>query len=85
MKHLEKPLTVDWFLIDALQVVPQEYNAWLSARQKHVELAIKCMDSWGDADAFKKIEAAAIAAKLEADRLEEIARSAWMDKGSLTA
>jgi hypothetical protein len=68
-------MTVDWFLIDAPHVVPAEFQAWEVAKAHHRAVFLRCIDAQGSKQTA--LDAEGQAAKIEADRLEQIARDAW--------
>ena len=70
-------MTVDWFLIDAPHVVPAEFRAWEAAKAHHRTVFLRCVDAQGDSAEQAALDAEGQAAKIEADRLEQIAREAW--------
>ncbi|GKS73336.1 hypothetical protein AVME950_00590 [Acidovorax sp. SUPP950] len=75
-------MTVEYFLIDAPHTVPDEYAAWVQAKNRHhalfLEFITKCKGRT-DADALA-METLALAAAAEAQRLEIVARQAWAKK-----
>ncbi|KVE37233.1 hypothetical protein [Burkholderia sp. TSV86] len=70
-------MAVDWFLIDAPHVAPREYEAWRAAKAQHEALFYCVLDAEDGTDAQRALELAALEAKSEADRLEQVARDAW--------
>ena len=38
-------MTVDWFLVDAPHVVPQEFQAWETAKERHRSVFFRCCDA----------------------------------------
>ncbi|ABM33251.1 hypothetical protein QRO08_11435 [Paracidovorax citrulli] len=68
-------MAVDYFLIDAPESVPDEFNAWVVAKNRHFSLFDEYMSA--GSDRRSEISVIACAAKVEADRLEGIARRAW--------
>ena len=73
-------MTVDWFLIDAPQIVPQDFGAWEAAKARHRDLFLRCLDAETGSAEQAALDVKGQAAKLEADRLEQIAREAWKRK-----
>ncbi|CAM5534091.1 hypothetical protein AFAE65S_00113 [Alcaligenes phenolicus] len=69
-------MTVDWFLIDAPHVVAAEFQAWEAAKAHHRAVFLRCIDAQDSAERAA-LDAEGQAAKIEADRLEQIAREAW--------
>lgn len=71
-------MTVDLFLIEAHRFVPTEYQAWQDARAYWRACADRVFlcESW-DGSEFDRLNGRAIAAKSEADRLEQVARDAF--------
>lgn len=70
-------MTVDWFLIDAPHVVPCEFEAWEAAKERHRAVFLRCIDAQDGSAEQAALEAEGQAAKVEADRLEQIARETW--------
>lgn len=71
-------MSADFFITDGPRVVPAEYQAWQVAHDHWsscVQRAMSCED-WSGAE-FDRLCSLAIAAKCEADRLEQIARAAF--------
>ncbi|WP_375576585.1 hypothetical protein [Paracidovorax oryzae] len=68
-------MAVDYFLIDAPESVPDEFNAWMVAKKRHFSLFDEYMSASSDRRGEMSVMAAA--ANVEADRLEGIARDAW--------
>lgn len=64
-------MSADYFVTDALRVVPTECAEWYSATQRFYDLA----DLYFSGD--KTVEADLMAARVEADRLHDIARRAF--------
>lgn len=73
-------MAIDWFLLDAPHLVPEEFKAWESARGRHRAVFLRsCNMQLSSADlAALDIEGKAI--KVEVDRLEQDARQAWLRK-----
>ena len=63
-------MAVEFFLIDAPHAVPAEFAAWVAAKERHREVFLQVLDG-------RALEASAVAAAAEADRLEQVARQAW--------
>lgn len=72
-------MTVDYFLIDGPHVVPQEFRAWEAAKEHHLAIFLRCIDAEAGSTEQTALDAEGVAAKAEADRLENIARQAWFD------
>ncbi|MGO4333216.1 hypothetical protein [Cupriavidus sp. M-11] len=70
-------MTVDWFLIDAPRVVPDEFSAWEVAESQWIELFYRLLDAKAGSHAERELEHQVMAAKREADRLEQVARAIW--------
>lgn len=70
-------MTVDWFLIDAPHVVPREFEAWEAAKEHHRAVFRRCLAAPAGGADQAALDAEGQAAKIEADRLEQIAREAW--------
>ncbi|GKS91586.1 hypothetical protein [Acidovorax sp. SUPP2539] len=71
-------MAVEFFLIDAPHTVPVEHAAWQEALARWriaADRVFNC-ESW-DNSQFERLNHAAVEAKQEADRLEQIARAAW--------
>ena len=73
-------MTVDWFLIDAPHVVPEEFQAWDAAVKRHHSVFLRCCEAPEGSDEQVALDAEGVRLKAEADRLERIARSAWEHK-----
>lgn len=71
-------MTVDWFLIDAPHTVPQEFAAWEAAKERHCAVFLRCIDAPDGSTERAVLDVEGRAEKIEADRLERIAREAWM-------
>lgn len=70
-------MTVDWFLVDAPQVVPQEFKAWEAAKERHRDVVLRCCDAAPGSIEQATLDAEGQTLKIEVDGLEKIARSAW--------
>lgn len=70
-------MAVEFFLIDAPHIVPAEFEAWQAAKQRHRDLFLQVLALDEKGASFRALEAAAIEAAAEADRLEQAARRAW--------
>lgn len=73
-------MTVDFFLIDAPHAVPQEFRAWGAAKERHRAVFLRCVDAVAGSAEQTALDAEGQAAKHEADRLEQVARTAWLHK-----
>lgn len=71
-------MTVDFFLIDAPRAVPQEFKAWEAAKEHHRGVFLRCVDAEAGSAEQASLDAEGWAAKVEADRLEQVARTAWL-------
>lgn len=71
-------MAVDFFLIDAPHVVPREFAAWEAAKEYHRHVFLRCIDAEEGSAERATLDAEGQAAKIESDRLEQIAREAWM-------
>ena len=71
-------MTVDFFLIDAPHTVPQEFKAWEAAKAHHRAVFLRCVDAEDGSAEQSRLDAEGRAAKGEADRLEQAARTAWL-------
>lgn len=69
-------MAVDWFLVDAPSVVPEEFSAWQDAKEKHRSIFLRACETLDGNAPF--LDAEGLAAAEEAIRLEKIARDAWM-------
>lgn len=72
-------MTVDWFLVDAPGTVPQEYQAWFAAKERHHEVFLRCCAAPVGSEEQAALDAEGKVLKAEVDRLEQIARDAWMN------
>ena len=70
-------MAVEWFLIDAPHLVPSEFRAWTEAKERHYAIFRQAVDAQASGKPDEALEAAGVAAKVEADRLERIAWDAW--------
>lgn len=70
-------MTVDWFLVDAPHIVPQEFAAWEGAKAHHHAVFLRCLNAPAGGEEQAALDGEGRAAKAEADRLEQIAREAW--------
>ncbi len=70
-------MTVDYFLIDAPHTVPQEFAAWEAAKERHHAVFLRCIDAPDGSAERAALDAEGKAAKIEATRLERVARQAW--------
>ena len=77
-------MSVDWFLMDAPHVVPHEFQAWETARKRHNAIAFRCCDAVTGSAEQAALDAEGQAAKIEVDRLEQIARETWIRKRQAT-
>lgn len=71
-------MTVDFFLINASHAVPQEFQAWEAAKAHHRAVFLRCVDAEDGSAEQSRLDAEGRAAKAEADRLEQAARTAWL-------
>jgi hypothetical protein len=71
-------MTVDWFLVDAPGMAPQEFQAWFAAKERHRSVFLRCCDAKEGSPEQAALEAEGRALKIEVDRLEQIARDAWL-------
>ncbi len=71
-------MTVDFFLIDAPHAVPQEFQAWEAAKAHHRAVFLRCVDAEDGSAEQSRLDTEGWAAKAEADRLEQAARTAWL-------
>ncbi len=69
-------MAIDWFLIDAPHVVPAEFAAWEAAKAHHRTVFLQCIEAQDSAERAA-LDAEGRAVKIEADRLEQVARDAW--------
>lgn len=70
-------MTVDWFLVDAPHVVPQEFQAWEAAKERHLAVFLRCCDAPAGSVEQAALDAEGRAIKIEVDNLEKVARAAW--------
>lgn len=70
-------MTVDYFLIDAPHTAPQEFAAWVAAKERHRAMFGRCIDAPDSSAERASLDSEGKAAKIEADRLEQVARQAW--------
>ena len=68
-------MAADFFVTDGPRVVPAEYQAWQAARDNWYVCVRRALDCEGSES--ERLGSVAIAAKAEADRLEQIARDAF--------
>lgn len=73
-------MTVDWFLVDAPGVVPDEFEAWRSAMARHHKVVLRCLDTKVGSAERDQLNAEGLALRLEVDQLERRAREAWLGK-----
>ncbi|MDF6970136.1 hypothetical protein NMT62_24265, partial [Escherichia coli] len=71
-------MTVDFFLIDAPHTVPQEFQAWEAAKAHHRAVFLRYVDAEDGSAEQSRLDTEGRAAKAEADRLEQAARTAWL-------
>jgi len=71
-------MTVDFFLIDAPRTVPQEFQAWAAAKDHHRAVFLRCVAAENGSVEQARLDAEGRAAKAEAARLEQVARTAWL-------
>lgn len=70
-------MSAEFFITDGPRVVPAEYQAWQAAYGHWyvcVQRALDCSQSEPESE---RLDSVAIAARAEADRLEQIARAAF--------
>lgn len=70
-------MTVDWFLVDAPQAVPREFQAWEAAKERHRAVFLSCCDAKNGSPEQAALDAEGRALTTEAEHLENIARAAW--------
>jgi len=70
-------MTVDWFLMDAHEEVPEEFATWQAATARRNRLFARLLDLPSESEVFTALERAAHRAKSDAKRLESAARAAW--------
>lgn len=70
-------MTVDWFLVDAPHVAPDEFAAWEAAKKCHMHLFLCLTRANERSDEWIALELAAREAQAECDRLENVARTVW--------
>ncbi|MPM15940.1 hypothetical protein SDC9_62314 [bioreactor metagenome] len=68
-------MAADFFITDGPRVVPAEYQAWQAAYDYWYVCVQRALDCGGSES--ERLGSVAIAAKGEADRLEQIARDAF--------
>ena len=71
-------MSADFFITDGPRVVPAEYQAWQVAHDHWcacAQRALSCED-WSSAESVR-LHRLSVAARCEADRLEDIARAAF--------
>ena len=68
-------MAADFFITDGPRVVPAEYQAWQAARSNWSVCVQRALDCEGSES--ERLGTVAIAAKADADRLEQIARAAF--------
>ena len=77
-------MAVDFFLIDAPHVVPEEFSAWEAAKKQRHEIFLRACDA-SDQDEIAALDVQARALKEEEDGLKKVAYAAWEKKLKATA
>lgn len=70
-------MAVDYFLIDAPSAVPREFEAWEAAKARHMAVFQRCLNAPDGSAEWVTLNTEGHAAKIEAGRLEQIARERW--------
>lgn len=71
-------MSADFFITDGPRVVPVEFQAWQEAHDHLYACAQRALNSedWSGAESVR-LHRLSVAARCEADRLEQIARAAF--------